>query len=116
MYNSVGFVMALYGLSYVQAIEKIENDIPLMEEVNVILDTKLVKFDFVEEDINTHSEYWEKFKIPMSIVQKYAVAARTIFRNEDLYARSTKANPIFIYKFISGNIKWYRPLAEKKKK
>lgn len=110
------FVMALYNLSYVQAVERIEKDIPLMEEYAVATETKDWKFDFVEDDINTSSWYWEKFKIPMSIVSKYAQLARTVFRNEDLYARSTKTNPIFIYKFISGNIKLYRPLAEKKKK
>lgn len=47
---------------------------------------------------------------------KYCFYAKSVYKNETYWGRSTKTNPIFIYKFISGNMKIYRPLAEKAKK
>jgi hypothetical protein len=62
-------------------------------------------------------DYWSKFGISLDTLKIFGVkAARTIFRDSDLYMRSTKQNPIFVYKFLSSNYKFYRPLSPDKKK
>lgn len=110
MLDSVGVVMKKFSIPYREAVAKIAAD---REQFNTALN-KLAKpqtpvFHIVESDMDF--TYWDKYRIPRDIVKMYACQARTVYRNEDYYARSTKTNPIFVYKFKSGNIKLYRPLS-----
>lgn len=115
-YDAIGFVQAKFGLSFVEAEAKLNRDKQYMEKVQeVSFEKEVVVFDFVPDKLE-NTTYWDTFKIPLNIAAKYCFLAKSVYRNETYWARSTKANPIFIYKFISGHIKIYRPLAEKSKK
>jgi hypothetical protein len=109
--------MAKYGLDYVASIKKIEAAVPLMTQIDPIKEDKLENvFDFTPAPFRESEDYWARYKIPLEIAAKFSFLAKNVYKNETFYARSTKANPIFIYKFVSGHIKIYRPLAEKGKK
>jgi hypothetical protein len=117
MYDAVRFVMSRFDLDYSKAVEKIVSDIPLMEPTSTVTEKKAEnKFEFTPAPFIESKEYWDKFKIPLDIAAKFAFLAKSVYKNETFYARSTKANPIFVYKFTSGHMKLYRPLAEKGKK
>lgn len=117
MYDAVRFVMSKFELDYVSAIRKIEGDILYMQGVEEINGSKVEnKFDFIPAPFLESQFYWDEYKIPIQIAAKFAFLAKSVYKNETFYARSTKANPIFIYKFTSGHIKIYRPYAEKSKK
>ena len=117
MYDVVRFVMAKYSIDYAQALVKITSDIPLMVEANPLPNVKIEnKFEFTPAAFSESIDYWKQYKIPLEIAAKFAFLAKSVYKNETFYGRSTKANPIFVYKFISGHIKLYRPLAEKNKK
>jgi len=117
MYSAVDFVRSKFGLSYHEAISRIEKDIPLMGDAEKVGGTKTeVTFSFVASDIQESKPYWDKYKIPINIAAKYCFLAKTVYRDEVFFARSTGANPIFIYKAPSGNLKIYRPLSPDKSK
>lgn len=112
----VSFVQKKFGLSYAEAEAKLNADKNCMDKrESLATDKESVVFDFVPDKLE-NTTYWDTFKIPLSIAAKYCFLAKSVYRNETYWARSTKTNPIFIYKFISGHIKVYRPLAEKHKK
>ncbi len=110
MLDCVGVVMKKLSLSYKEALAQISKDKENFKEVTPALTQPPTPvFNIVESEMDY--AYWDKYKIPHNIVRAYAVQARTVYRNEEYYARSTKSNPIFVYKFKSGNIKMYRPLS-----
>lgn len=55
--------------------------------------------------------YWDRFRIPRHVVDRYTFLARSVYKNESYWGRSTTSNPIFIYPFPSGRMKIYRPLS-----
>jgi len=117
MYSLIEFVKVKFSLDYVGAVKRIEKDAHLMEKVGKIDPVHdVLSFTFIPESIENSKSYWDIYKIPVSIAAKYCFLAKSVYRNETFWGRSTKTNPIFVYKFISGNLKLYRPLAEKAKK
>jgi hypothetical protein len=62
-------------------------------------------------------DYWTKFKITQQTLNRYGVVPiKTVYLNDNLYARSTKSNPIYAYLYPSSRLKIYRPLSPKKGK
>lgn len=117
MYDAARFVMAKYSLEYHAAVLKIEADIPHMQKTEAVKEVVLEnQFDFIPADFTESKEYWASYKIPIEIAAKFSFLAKSVYKNETFYARSTKTNPIFVYKFTSGHMKLYRPLAERDKK
>jgi hypothetical protein len=117
MYSVIDFVKAKFNLNYEQALTKMIADLPLMKDGEVTVKEKeQVSYSFTRLPIEDGMYYWDKYKIPKHIVAKYSFFAKNIYRNEEYWARSTKNNPIFVYKFPSGNIKIYRPLSVDKSK
>jgi len=117
MYDAVRFVMGKFSVDYPTALKKIESDIIHMQPVSEVSTEKLQNnFDFVPLPFSESKFYWDTYKIPLEIAAKFAFLAKSVYKNETFYARSTKINPIFIYKFTSGHMKIYRPYAEKGKK
>lgn len=117
MYSIIDFVKARFNLNFEQALNRIIEDLPLMKDGEVSKQEKEeVTFTFTPLPIEDGMFYFNKYKIPKQIVAKYTLLAKTIYRNEEYYGRSTANNPAFIYKFPSGNIKIYRPLSPDKSK
>lgn len=117
MYSIIDFVKERFKLNFEQALNRIIQDLPLMKDGEVKKqDKEEVTFSFVPLPIEDGMSYFNKYKIPKQIVAKYTMLAKTIYRNEEYYGRSTATNPAFIYKFPSGNIKIYRPLSPDKSK
>lgn len=117
MYDAAKFVMSKYNLDYKDAVNKIMGDIHLMSKAEIKEAPSVEnKFDFVPADFKESKFYWDTYKIPLEIAAKFAFFAKSVYKNETFYARSTKTNPVFVYKFTSGHIKLYRPLADREKK
>lgn len=117
MYSIIDFVKQRFSLNFEQALNRIIQDLPLMKDGEVEKkDKEEVVFSFVPSNIEDGMSYFNKYKIPKQVVAKYTMLAKTIYRNEEYYGRSTPNNPAFIYKFPSGNIKIYRPLSPDKSK
>lgn len=119
MYSCFSIVMEKYKINFTEAMNKIIEDEEkiksiYVEEVSkeeIVLD---IVYDSWNED---YLKYWKGYGISKSLLEKYLVyPVRTVFRNESLYMRSTKANPIYGYKFSSGTVKLYRPLSPEKSK
>lgn len=117
MYSVIDFVKERFKLNFEQALNRIIQDLPLMKDGDIKKqDKEEVTFSFVPLPIEEGMKYFSKYKIPKEIVGKYTLLAKTIYRNEEYYGRTTANNPAFIYKFPSGNIKIYRPLSPDKSK
>lgn len=117
MHDIISFLQAKFNTDYSGAINRIEKDIHLMEKISEITprnDTPT--FTFVPDEFKNSQSYWDSYKIPLNVASKYCFLAKSVYKNEVFWGRSTKTNPIFVYKFISGNLKLYRPLADKQKK
>ena len=83
---------------------------------------KIEKFDAIRHLIQfkpkkytqSELEYWQQYNITLDTLNKYSVyAAELIFLNRKLILRAWGNNPIFCYRFSSGNVKVYRPLCFK---
>jgi hypothetical protein len=117
MYSVIDFVKAKLNLNYDQALSKMISDLPFMKGGEITVKEKEeVSYSFTRLPIEEAMYYWDRYKIPKHIVAKYSFFAKNIYKNEEYWARSTKSNPIFVYKFPSGNIKIYRPLSVDKSK
>lgn len=119
MYSCFSVVMEKYNITFVQAMSRIIEDEDKIKSIYVdeikkeelILD---IIYDSWNED---YLRYWKTYGITKPLLEKYSVyPVRTVFRNESLYMRSTKINPIYGYKFSSGTVKLYRPLSPDKSK
>lgn len=102
----VDVVMKKFGLSKSAAILKIQQDLDKFDTVEVKTEAPAT-FDVVR-DVMDYS-YWDSYKIPREVVDRYTFKARTVYRNETYWGRSTAANPIYVYAFVSGRYKLYRP-------
>ena len=117
-YNLVEFVRAKFKLSFIEAEARISKDRSKFKNsapIQVVQKEEL-RIDFTPGKLEEVTWYWDRFKIPLRVVKEYCFYAKTLYRNETYYSRSTSANPIFIYKFPSGNVKVYRPLSTDKSK
>lgn len=110
MYDAIAAVMEKFSLPYAEATKKIMDAKGEMSTVEIPT-VKRKQVDIVEGVLEDHYDYWKKYHIPINIVKKFATVAKSVFIDETFNSRSTKANPIFAYKFPSGNIKLYRPLS-----
>lgn len=137
--DCVTLVATMYGLSYFDAMRKINSDLKLglgfdgnfqccddrveftgenLSDAEVIKKSKkLIQFKpkkFSEEDY----AYWKQYGITKEILIKYHVySAQSVFLNKVKVWGYSKSNPIFVYHFPrTDNIKAYRPFGEKYKK
>ena len=118
-YGIVEFVRAKFNLSSIDAQIRLHKDSPLFNVSAQLSDRpqkEELKISFTPGNLEETSWYWSRFRIPIQIVKEYCFFAKTLYRNEAYYSRSTTPNPIFIYKFPSGNVKVYRPLSPDKTK
>lgn len=111
MYDAVGVVMRKFNCNYHQAVDQIKKDRDLFTKTTIKEQKQSSVIDIVEAPLSDYDFYWKKFHIPIAIAAKYAVAVKSVYINETYSSRSTKSNPIFAYRFPSGNIKLYRPLS-----
>lgn len=73
------------------------------------------EYDFTFNAID--GSYFKDYGISLETLQYFKVRhVKTVYANEDVVYRNTKGNPIFLYTFLSGRVKIYRPLADKKSK
>jgi hypothetical protein len=118
-YGPIDVVMELYSLSYKDALKKIVEDEQHISKLS--LNVKLrpaINLDVIFDGWNDeYLSYWKQFGIAEKTLKKFWVnPVRTVYNNESLYMRSTKANPIYGYKFPSSRVKLYRPLSPDKEK
>jgi hypothetical protein len=102
----IDVVRKKFRTTRIEAINKIHEDLELFGTVELAVEPPPI-FDAVKGDMDYR--FWDSFKIPRSIVDLYAFQARTVYRNEDYWGRSTSGNPIYVYPFPSGRMKFYRP-------
>lgn len=103
-------VQKKFGLNYLEALKRLEQDKTFLKETEGSIETRELVFDYTTkgfEDIN----YYTRFSIQNSTLDTFNVLnARVIYESEIAVMRSSRDNPIFIYKFKTGNIKTYAPL------
>lgn len=129
--NCFQFVMDLYRVSFMEALEIINRDFKLglgfnntslgsrpdfsqqkkkFRKKNNIIQIIPRKFSSLDY------EYWRQFNIDKSILQKYQVyTADKVFINKRLWCVYRKDNPVYAYRF-NNKLKIYRPYADKKQK
>lgn len=110
-------VRAKYKCDFGAAMRIVMNDLPQIKNVQVdVKEVKEHQMDVVLDTTREHS-YWREYGISDSTLRMFDVySAKSIYIDDDLSARSTAKNPIFVYQFPSGRIKVYRPLGPKKTK
>lgn len=117
-YSALDIVMKLFNLNYGQAVRQLKKDLSLINIGNVeITQREEITLYFSTTKLEDYYEYWKDFYIGLNTLKKFKVEAGSrVYRNDKLYLRTTKDNPVFIYNFPSGNIKIYRPLSQDRKK
>ena len=123
-------VMHLHNVDYTSALQMIDRDL------NLCIKSETPKFNFVEQKIYKNfkndyipksqiqckpqrftkedKDYWLQYGITEQTLLNYEVySAKYIFLNKKLLLQSFRNNPIYCYRFPSGNLKVYRPLASK---
>jgi len=111
-YTIVEFVKTKFGLNYSDAVARIRKDSIYFKSKEIqVSDKEAVTFTFTAQNMAEAMHYWDKYKIPQNIAEKYAFYVKNLYRNEVFIGRSSKTNPIFVYKFQSGHMKIYRPLS-----
>ena len=111
-------IMRKFNITFPEACRRLEKDRLLIGVVN---SKPLVKEDvelsYLLGDISHNLDYWATYGISPSTVERYNVTyVKSVYRNNKLYLRSTPSNPVYMYSFRSGRVKFYRPLSEDKKK
>lgn len=111
-YDFIGVVQTLYNCSYVRALRIIRDEIHMIKGVDGVVEQKEdVDIRIVATPV-VHS-YWSKYCISPEILELFDVfTVSSVYRNEDLYLKSNRNNPIFAYLFPSGRIKIYRPYSK----
>lgn len=116
MLDAVSAVMKKFGITYSEATKKISEERHLFAKSVKIKTRPRLLVDIVEGNMDDYADYWQGFHIPLAIVKMYAKLAKSVYLNETYSSRSTRTNPVFAYRFPSGNIKLYRPLSPDKEK
>ena len=121
--NVIDFYMALTGSNYREAVIKLSKEVSITPkrrkkvkvrtsnfELKPIYKRNAKGFYYDMHDI----VYWNKMKIPISLVYKHKVyAAKRLLLNDSILIESTRTNPLFICnEYYKGNkyIKSYAPL------
>lgn len=138
-FSPINYVMAKYRCNFQEALNIIANDFNIKKidpkiPVEIILANDLgharpmtkVKTGITIQPQpfnSTDAEYWEQFGIQLTTLLKYNVfSCKTVYvykGDSSFSLEYSKNNPIYAYRFNSGNeyhYKIYRPYAEKKKK
>lgn len=107
------------NLSYNQSLELIEANIPVIDksvlESSLERNSSLLEYVLSSKDSTAHINYFKQYHISKETLEKFRVKdARAIYKDSKLVARATEKNPIFIYDFLEGTFKGYRPLAPNK--
>lgn len=102
-----------YSLSFNKAVDKIISERDKFTTAEVDLDKP--NLEYIPGPDNF--KYFNEFGISDATLNRYGVKnARAVYINETLSWRATEKNPIFVYKFATGNFKLYRPLSADKSK
>jgi 5S rRNA maturation endonuclease (ribonuclease M5) len=127
------FLMQKYNLTFIEALQVVDNDFNLnlttkkilvkptmdylgtvlKESVPVIQETKLpIK---VRDWCNQDSLYWKQFDITLDILDRYKIVPlQNYWINDSLIYWYTPKDPAYSYEFGLGKRKIYRPLTKKK--
>lgn len=112
-FDCIEIVRKKFNLSFNKTIDKIiedENKFNIVEKADINQDKHL---EWIPGEGNY--EYFNKLGIRNSTLKKFGVyTARAIYVDETLFWRSTEKNPIFVYQFLSGGFKAYKPLTKDK--
>ena len=125
--------MKLYGCSFIESLKIINDDFGLGLGTNYpnIKRIKVLQKQILEQPVEeekpqvfTYTElpftevensYWKSFNINEYLLELYNVRkVNEIFLNNKPYMKSTEDDPIFVYVFEEGSLKFYRPLAKNK--
>lgn len=124
--NSINFVRKLLKLSFSDTIKQLNKDMIIKSASHAREDLNRRSLSFsiesktkiypVFQNFNiTDYDYWNKYNIPLSLLNKYSISAckqiwlRTNNNHLVLFAEYSKTNPIYCYT-ISDSYKIYRPL------
>lgn len=115
-YTALQAAMKKLGLSERLTLQQINRDKDKIRETDGnVLEREDVDLLCVVKQLD--SNYWDRYKITTNTLQRFGVhQLDKVFRNDKIYLKNTKENPIFSYYFPSGRIKIYRPLSPDKKK
>lgn len=117
MYDWVDVIKAKYDCGFAAAMRIAINDLPLINGLSGAVKAVDDKRMDVILDTKRDHDYWASYGISTTTLQLFDVyTAKAVYIDDDLAARSTPKNPIFVYKFPSGRLKLYRPLGPKKTK
>lgn len=120
----IDLVMNLYNLSYSDALTQVFKDLQLSQRKELKQQESKVKTNvtkiqiviqkFTEEDL----KYWNDYGISERTLRTYMVmSCKSVWLNNRLYFINNSSNLCYGYYFkSSGNIKIYRPYAEKRHK
>lgn len=107
--DCVQFVRELFKETEHDALKRISVDKGHFKSDRIIVENKKLEFEYIPDDVS-NTDYFSAYGIKTNTLLKYGVFyARTVYLNRNLYGRSTKTNPIFVYQQPTGHIKIYRP-------
>lgn len=127
-YDCFKLVMELYGLTFVEALNKIESDLNLIPKIDLdncrytssrqsnVVNFKITSRQYTDFDY----EYWNTYGISKTTLEKYkhsVIPALTVYKESgaglfSLYYSYTEDNPCYIYLFKKRKlrVKLYQPL------
>lgn len=111
-------IMKLHDTDFRGAILTLQKDIEKIKQHEASeVQKEDVTLYYAEGKLEDNLTYWKQYNIGLELLHKYNVThISKVYRNDKLYLRSTQGNPVYMYRFNSGRLKFYRPLTEDKKK
>jgi hypothetical protein len=124
------FVELLYSCTFSEAVQIVASDFGIHVATSHIkkkqpmrslkIDSYYKKPKAVFEYEKRHWEasdvkYWMQYGIDLSVTSNYYVFPCSFFRTGGLLVHSVPEDPIFVYEYASGSVRFYRPLAKLKK-
>jgi len=124
------FVELLFNCSFSEAIQKIASDFnisPPNEKISRLKPVRKLeiksyrmkeeaKFDYDIRPWEGYDlRYWNQFSIPPEVLTKYNVNACKFYKIGNLVVESTPEDPMYVYTYTSGHVRFYRPLTKDKK-
>ena len=113
-YGFVDVVMKKLKCNYYNALKDVQRNLKGISYFNPIVSDKL-EIDYTYTSAKFLETYFSKQGISKSTLLKFnAKLVGDVFKNDTLWASSTKNDPIYVYE-INGRCKIYRPLTPLKK-
>jgi hypothetical protein len=128
--DALKFVQLLFGCTFSEAVQIVAADFGIAEPKDHIRKKQPVRtlnidsyykkpkaeFDYEKRSLEPSDvSYWMQYGIDIDTMNEYKTSACSYFKTGGLLVHSIPEDPVFVYEYESGSVRFYRPLSKDKK-